>query len=193
MTAIEFNYAIYNISKSLKPFAVRLTKNWDDANDLLQDTLVKAFLNREKYADGTNLKGWLYTIMKNIFINNYRRMINSRVVTDDTDNQFYVNSGKSAGNNGAETRLAMEDLEKALAGLTENLRIPFLMSFRGYKYEEIAEQLSIPLGTVTYTVSLSNVLLPFSTIHLSISTGIVVPVKILSMETDTFFIIGVGF
>lgn len=148
MTQVEFTHAVQGHYTPLISYAIKLVRNIEDANDLVQETMLKAFRNRDKFADGTNLKGWLYTIMKNIFINNYRRMINSRVVTDDTDNQYYVNSGKSAGNNGAETRLTMEDLGKALAGLSENLRVPFLMSFRGYKYEEIAEQLAIPLGTV---------------------------------------------
>ncbi|MEN9729535.1 MAG: hypothetical protein RLZ91_652, partial [Bacteroidota bacterium] len=64
MTALEFSYQVGTFSKFLKPFALRLTRDGDDANDLVQDTLVKAFTNREKYSDGTNLKAWLFTIMK---------------------------------------------------------------------------------------------------------------------------------
>jgi RNA polymerase sigma-70 factor (ECF subfamily) len=91
MTAIEFNYALQTNTKTLKPFAMRLTKNYDDANDLVQDTLVKAFLNKDKYADGTNLKAWLFTIMKNTFITNYQRMMRKNTIIDTSDNLHYIN------------------------------------------------------------------------------------------------------
>ena len=75
MTQREFNSNIVLISKALKPFAMRLTRDLDDAKDLLQDTLIKAFTNREKFSEGTNLKAWMYTIMKNTFITNYQKMV----------------------------------------------------------------------------------------------------------------------
>jgi RNA polymerase sigma-70 factor (ECF subfamily) len=127
---------------------MKLVQDVEDANDLVQETMLKAFRNKDKFAEGTNLKGWLYTIMKNIFINNYRRMVNSNIFSDDTENQYYVNSSKNASHNSAETRLAMSDIHHALSQLNENLRRPFMMSFEGYKYEEIASSLRIPLGTV---------------------------------------------
>lgn len=86
--------------------------------------------------------------MKNIFINNYRRMVNSNIFTDDTENQYYINSLNNSGANGAESRLAMRDIHAAIDSLNENLRKPFMMSFEGYKYEEIAQKLALPLGTV---------------------------------------------
>ena len=92
MTTIEFTQHIAKMSKSLRPFAMKLTRDADDANDLLQDTLLKAFTNREKYADGTNLKAWLYTIMKNTFITNYQRMIRKNTFIDTSDNLHYINS-----------------------------------------------------------------------------------------------------
>ena len=108
MTAIEFNHAISKTSKSLRPFAMRLTKDHEDANDLLQDTLMKAFLNREKYADGTNLKAWLYTIMKNTFITNYQRMVRKNTFIDTTDNLHYINSTESLVDNDAYSSFAMD-------------------------------------------------------------------------------------
>jgi len=134
--------------RPLKGYAMKLVRDVEDANDLVQETMLKAFRNKDKFAEGTNLKGWLYTMMKNIFINNYRRMVNSNIFSDDTENQFYINSMSTSGKNNAETRLAMEDIQKALENLSENLRKPFMMSYEGYKYEEIANHLSIPLGTV---------------------------------------------
>jgi len=148
MTQIEFNHAVQSQYKPLRGYAMKLVQDVEDANDLVQETMLKAFRNKEKFAEGTNLKGWLYTIMKNIFINNYRRMVNSNIFTDDTENQYYINSISNSGKNGAESRLAMNDIHNALSKLSENLRKPFMMSYEGYKYEEIAQQLSIPLGTV---------------------------------------------
>lgn len=148
MTQIEFNHAVQCQYRPLKGYALKLVQDVEDANDLVQETMLKAIRNRDKFAEGTNLKGWLYTIMKNIFINNYRRMINSNIISDDTDGQYYINSKNNTDKNGADSRLALNDIYKALDNLSENLRKPFLMSFQGYKYEEIANQLRIPLGTV---------------------------------------------
>ena len=69
MTAIEFNNQLISLHNSLKFFANTLTSNAEEADDLIQDTYLKALTNRDKFADNTNLKAWTYTIMKNTFIN----------------------------------------------------------------------------------------------------------------------------
>ena len=92
MTALEYSYTITQMTKSLKPFALKLTKDTEDANDLLQETLMKAYRNREKFSEGTNLKAWLYTIMKNTFITNYQRMVRRGTFIDTTDNLHFINS-----------------------------------------------------------------------------------------------------
>jgi len=92
MTTLEFSYSLQKLSSSLKPFAMKLTRDVDDANDLLQDTMVKAFTNKDKFTEGTNLKAWLYTIMKNTFITNYQRMVRRGTFVDTTDNLHYINS-----------------------------------------------------------------------------------------------------
>jgi RNA polymerase sigma-70 factor (ECF subfamily) len=132
----------------LKHFAIKLTQDLEDAEDLVQDTMLKAFINEDKFAEGTNLKGWLYTLMKNIFINKYRRAMKSRIFNDTTEDQYYLNSAVSPRQNEGEGNLVMKDVRHAIGNLSENLRTPFLMSFQGFKYEEIAMQLQIPLGTV---------------------------------------------
>jgi RNA polymerase sigma factor (sigma-70 family) len=148
MTQIEFNHAVQSQYKPLRGYAMKLLQDVEDANDLVQETMLKAFKNKDKFAEGTNLKGWLYTMMKNIFINNYRRMINSNIFSDDTENQYYINSIRNSGSNNAESMLAMSDIYKAVNALAENLRNPFLLMYQGYKYDEIAKHLSLPLGTV---------------------------------------------
>lgn len=156
MTAIEFNYALQTNTKTLRPFAMRLTKNYDDANDLVQDTLVKAFLNKDKYADGTNLKAWLFTIMKNTFITNYQRMMRKNTIIDSSDNLHYINSTDSIVQNDAFGNFANEDITKALDKLDNTYKEPFMMYFNGFKYHEIAEKVAIPIGTVKNRIHLAR-------------------------------------
>ena len=148
MKSGEFNELVTNEEAPLKGFALKLTQDMEDAEDLVQDTMLKAFTNRDKFAEGTNLKGWLYTIMKNIFINKYRRAMKSRIFSDDTEGQYYINSATNSTRNDGEGALVMQDITRAIDELSVKLRTPFMMSFTGYKYEEIANKLQIPLGTV---------------------------------------------
>jgi RNA polymerase sigma-70 factor (ECF subfamily) len=148
MKSKEFNKLVTNEAVPLRGFALKLTQDMNDAQDLVQDTMLKAFTNSEKFQEGTNLKGWLYTIMKNIFINKYRRAVKSRIFSDDTSNQYYINNASNTSRNDGEGALVMQDVVKAIYHLQDKLRTPFMMSYTGYKYEEIAERLSLPLGTV---------------------------------------------
>lgn len=144
----QFTELVTGNASPLKAFALKLTRNMEAAEDLTQDTILKAFVNAEKFQSGTNIKAWLYTIMRNIFINNYRRTIKSGVFNDPTDDQYFINSGSNIDRNDAESNLVIKDIEMAMMDIKESLRVPFLMSYRGYKYDEIATQLHIPLGTV---------------------------------------------
>jgi RNA polymerase sigma factor (sigma-70 family) len=156
MTTIEFSQTIGKMTKTLRPFAMRLTKDAEDANDLLQETAMKAFLNRDKFSDGTNLKAWLYTIMKNTFITNYQRMVRRNTFIDTTDNLHYINSSDALTENLAFSTFAMRDINHAIERLDENYKRPFLMHFNGYKYHEIADQLSIPIGTVKNRIHIAR-------------------------------------
>jgi RNA polymerase sigma-70 factor (ECF subfamily) len=156
MTALEFDYQLEKASKSLKPFAVRLTKDLEDANDLIQETLYKAFTNKEKFADGTNLKAWLYTIMKNTFITNYQRMVRRRTFIDTTENLHFINSTATIAENGASSSFAMQEISNALECLEEVYRMPFMMYYKGFKYHEIAERLAIPIGTVKNRIHIAR-------------------------------------
>ena len=159
MTALEFTYQIGTFSKFLRPFALRLTKDGDDANDLVQDTLVKAFTNRDKYQDGTNLKAWLFTIMKNTFITQYQRMVRRNTFIDTTENLHFINSSDSLQENNAVNHFIKEDIDKALCLTEEIYRVPFLMYFQGFKYHEIADMLGEPLGTIKSRIHFARKLL----------------------------------
>ncbi len=156
MTALEFSYTIDKLSGSLRPFALRLTRDMEDANDLLQETILKAFSNRDKYTDGTNLKAWLYTIMKNTFITNYQRMIRKNTFIDSTDNLHYLNSTSSVIENTAYGKFALKDINKAIEKLDDTYKVPFMMHFKGFKYHEIAEKLEIPIGTVKNRIHIAR-------------------------------------
>ncbi|MCO4292635.1 sigma-70 family RNA polymerase sigma factor [Solitalea sp. MAHUQ-68] len=159
MTRIEFNTLVLRQSSSLKLYALHFTKDSDDANDLVQDTLLKAITYYNKFKEGTNLKGWLYTIMKNTFINNYRRLVKVNNVVIQSDDILPANLLYSATSNGAEGKFVLEDVNKALSNLSEEYYTPFTMYFEGYKYHEIAEELSIPIGTVKTRIHVARKLL----------------------------------
>ncbi len=156
MTALEFGCNINKSTKSLKPIAIRLTKNEEDAEDLLQETVLKAFINRDKFAEGTNLKAWLYTIMKNTFITNYQRMVRRNTFIDTSDNLHYIHSNNNIIENLAYSNFAMKDIKRAIEKLDETYKIPFMMHFRGFKYFEIAEKLDIPIGTVKNRIHIAR-------------------------------------
>jgi RNA polymerase sigma-70 factor (ECF subfamily) len=142
-----FNKNVSDAKVVLKPFAIKLTRNVTEAEDLVQETILKAISNYSKFQEGTNLKAWLYTIMKNIFINEYRKKSRSNIISDATPNSFYLNVSSNITNQ-AERTFVMEDINKALLKISVELRVPFLMHYKGYKYQEIAEKLNLPLGTV---------------------------------------------
>ena len=147
MVALEFNNHLNKLSNILLTFAYNLTKNTDDAQDLYQETAYRALTNQDKFRDGTNFKAWVFTIMKNIFINDYRKKAKSNVIVDETDNLYYINLGGTI-NNLAESSMMMEELEFMVENLDDGIRVPFVMHYQGFKYQEIAEHLSLPLGTV---------------------------------------------
>lgn len=137
-----------NISNSLRAFSLKLTGNNDDAEDLYQDTALRIITNADKYRDGTNFKAWAVTIMRNIFINNYRKKMRRNLIIDQTPNNYYLNSGDRAVENDGEQLVAYKELVELVDALPDDFRIPFMMAYQGYKYDEIAEELGSPLGTI---------------------------------------------
>lgn len=137
-----------NLQANLLNFAYMLTSNRDDAYDLLQDTTLKALDNEEKYAEGTNFKGWVFTIMRNIFINNYRRSVRSATVVDTTDNLYHLNLSQESGFETPEESYGAGEITAAINEFSDEYRIPFSMHVAGYKYNEIADHMNLPLGTV---------------------------------------------
>ena len=159
MSSVEFNELLLNNTEFLKPFAVTLTRDSEVAKDLLQETMFRALANKEKYNVGTNIKAWLYTIMRNIFINNYRRKSKQSTIFDSSPNEFLLNYNQVTTTNAAEGALKMKDMQFAIHRLPEIFRNPFLLYFEGYKYHEIAELLTEPLGTIKSRIHFARKLL----------------------------------
>lgn len=148
MTASTFQSQLMGLQANLLNFAMTLTSNRDDAYDLLQDTTMKALTNQEKYAEDTNFKGWVFTIMRNIFINNYRRTSRAQVVNDTTDDCYHLNLCQDTAFETPEGSLTIGEIQSAINAFDDKYREPFSMHVAGYKYQEIAEKLDLPLGTV---------------------------------------------
>ncbi|KAA9325711.1 RNA polymerase sigma factor [Adhaeribacter soli] len=157
MTSVEFTNQVQKISVSLRPAALTLTRDADDARDLVQETLLKALLNKDKFKAGTNLKAWLYTIMRNTFINNYNKVTKRSTKIDSAEYFQYFNSDETfITYNGGTATFVMADISQAIDGLNEDFRTPFMMYYIGYKYLEIAETLQIPIGTVKNRIHIAR-------------------------------------
>jgi len=148
MTIREFHNRLIELKSNLNRFALSLTYNREDALDLVQDTYLKAITNRDKFVDYTNLKAWVFTIMKNTFINNYRRGQKGNAIIDNTKDLYYINLPQNKGFVSPESNYAVEEIEKAIDSLEDEYRLPFRMHVQGFKYEEIAEKLDLKIGTV---------------------------------------------
>ncbi len=160
MSTQDFTAMLLNNANFLKPFAVNLTRDADTANDLYQETLYKALANQDKYNAGTNIRAWLFTIMRNIFINNYRRKSKQKTIFDNTPNDYLIDSKQ--GNmvaNGAESSMRIKEIYAAIQQLPEIFKTPFLLYFDGYKYNEIADVLQEPLGTIKSRIHFARKLL----------------------------------
>jgi len=156
MSTAEFGQLIDREYEFLNQLAMKLTKQKDDAEDLIQDTYYKALKNKDKFATGTNLKGWLYTIMKNTFINNYRRKRNQNTFVDETDSQYFLNSKEASKGTHTEANVDNEYIMNQINSIEKHYTEAFFMHYEGYKYEEIAEHFNIPLGTVKSRIFLAR-------------------------------------
>ncbi|TNE54515.1 MAG: RNA polymerase sigma factor [Bacteroidetes bacterium] len=154
MSTIEFNEALLSLEHYLKSFAFTYTKNLEDAEDLTQETLLRAMKYRGQYRPKTNFKAWVFTIMKNIFINQYRRKVRGGMIFDRTKDLYFQSNVKSDDD---PISLALgNELRSKVDALSEDCREPFQMHQDGYKYQEIAEHLEIPIGTVKSRIFLAR-------------------------------------
>ncbi|MDE6299414.1 MAG: RNA polymerase sigma factor [Muribaculaceae bacterium] len=148
MGSLSFQKKILGLQSNLLSFAYQLTTNREAAQDLLQDTTLKALDNEEKYVDNVNFKGWIFTIMRNIFINNYRQTVKQATVIDSSEDLYHLNLSQDSGLETPEGSYSVKEISSALNQFSDEYRVPFNMYVAGYKYNEIAEKLNLPVGTV---------------------------------------------
>ena len=148
MNTYSFRKDLLAVQEELLRFAYKLTADREEANDLLQETSLKALDNEDKYEPDTNFKGWMYTIMRNIFINNYRKVVRDQTFVDTTDNYYHLNLPQDSGFESTEGAYDLKEMHRIVNSLPRDYKVPFSMHVSGFKYREIAERLGLPLGTV---------------------------------------------
>ncbi len=148
MTQIQFNNALLGLQDKLHFYALSLTTDHERANDLLQETFLKALTYRDKFTQNTNFKAWIYTIMKNTFINDYRRNIKTKNTFDASNGDLHLKFSKDKMYPGPDSFYNSKEINKSIHALESEYKVPFTMFLDGYKYKEIAEKLDLPLGTV---------------------------------------------
>jgi RNA polymerase sigma-70 factor (ECF subfamily) len=148
MTEFQFHQKILGLQGVMYDFAMLLTSKKEDAEDLMQETALRILDNRDKYVDNNNFKGWVLTVMRNIFINSYRKMVYQKTFVDETEDSYLLNLPQNSGMDNPECSLTVKEIEGCINNLNDDMRMPFLLHTAGYKYDEISEKMGLPLGTV---------------------------------------------
>lgn len=148
MTQLQFYTALIGQQERLLFYAMSLTSDRDTAQDLVQETFLKALTYREKFTQNTNFKAWVYTIMKNTFINNYRRNLSAKITFGTANNEIRLQVVPDKGYPSPESIYNSKEIVKCIDTLEDQYKIPFNMFLEGFKYKEIAEELNMPLGTI---------------------------------------------
>jgi RNA polymerase sigma factor (sigma-70 family) len=148
MTSREFNDSLVKMNEHMERFAFSLTFDKEEAKDLIQETYLKALIYKDKFIDYTNLKAWVFTIMKNIFINNYRKSVRVNTIVDKTKDLLFLNNAKESRYVLPDSEYSYNEITKMINNLENEFKIPFTMHNEGYKYQEIAENLNLKIGTV---------------------------------------------
>ena len=153
MRTVDFTQNLLGMQSELHRFAMKLTADKEEADDLLQETSLKALDNEDKYTPDTNFKGWMYTIMRNIFINNYRKTVRDQTFVDQTENLYHLNLPQDSGFDSTEGNYDLKEIRRIVNTLPKEYRVPFSMYISGFKYREIADRLGLPIGTVKSRIS----------------------------------------
>jgi len=148
MNSVDFCSQVASLRPDLKVFTRKFTHDRDESLDLVQDTILKALTYKNKYREDTNLKGWLFTIMRNTFINNYRKNQRANTMHDNTKELYHLNVEDEYTFNRPDSNAQFKEIWRNVISVKDDLLIPFKMHTTGYKYGEIAKHLGIPIGTV---------------------------------------------
>jgi RNA polymerase sigma factor (sigma-70 family) len=159
MTAIEFSEQLLGMESSLLKYANRFKLGYADSRDLVQETFLKAILNRDKFVDNGFFKAWTYTIMRNTFINNYRHNVLHKIHSVRTDESLPARQIITPDSDNPDSTYSANEINLKIGQLKDNFRIPFQMYIAGYKYREIADAVKLNIGTVKSRIFLAKKLL----------------------------------
>jgi RNA polymerase sigma factor (sigma-70 family) len=148
MGAVEFQETIAGLHSTLRRFTYRFTSDREESSDLVQDTILKALTYRDRFRKDTNLKGWLFTIMRNTYINHYRKAQRERTTRDDSKEMRMLNVEDEHTFHRPQENLEFKEVWTHVNSIKDEYLSPFKMYTTGYKYHEIARHLNLPIGTV---------------------------------------------
>jgi len=148
MTQVQFNNALLDSKDRLRHYALSLTSDPERANDLLQETMLKALTYRDKFKPNTNFKAWIFTIMRNSFINDYRRNLRRKKTFEQSSDDFHLLFQKDKVHPEPDSVYRTKEIREKIEALEDEYRIPFNLFLKGFKYKEIAEKTDLPLGTI---------------------------------------------
>jgi len=156
MTSIEFCSQLIGLENSLLKYAYRLNLKRADAKDLVQETYLRVLINREKYVDNKKFKSWALTIMKNTFVDSYRRGLRKKTYSEQATGSLLIHFPEPVGYDNPDSALFATEISQNIDNLNDKLRDPFKMYVEGYKYAEIADELNLKIGTVKNRIFLSR-------------------------------------
>lgn len=156
MTSIEFCSQLLSLEHSLLKYAYKFNLKRADAKDLVQETYLRVLINRDKYVDNKKFKSWAFTIMKNTFVDSYRRSLRKATYTDQFNESFFMNFPEPIGYDNPDSAFHAGEINQNIDNLNDKLRLPFKMYVEGYKYSEIADELDMKIGTVKNRIFLSR-------------------------------------
>lgn len=147
MSVFDFSTMFQNNKNKFFGFAMKLTKNMMDAEDLMQEAFIKAYRSKDKFQPGTNFNAWFNSIIKNTFISDLRKKIVRNVVSEPVESINIIDKNLHLTEK-ATSNMEYENFDRILQTLNEDQKIPFSMHLEGFLYEEISDILNVPIGTI---------------------------------------------
>jgi RNA polymerase sigma-70 factor (ECF subfamily) len=159
MNTAEFSQLLETNRDVLFRFALKLSRNYQDAQDLFQDAVVRGYKYRQKFQMGTNFRAWMSTIIRNTMITKSRKKRRLKVASEPIETYTFAIESKNIVSNQAEISMRMQEIFNMMDHLPEIHKVPFLLHYKGYEYKEIAEKMGIPIGTVKSRLNTARTLL----------------------------------
>lgn len=147
MRQLDFTKKLLSLENSLNYFALSLTRDAENAKDLVQETFFKAIQYQDKYTSDNNIKAWVFTILRNTYLNQITKLSSKNTINDESEDEYLLKNTMCQEET-AEADINLKDIISAISNLNEEYRIPFQMFVQGYKYKEISKEINLPMGTV---------------------------------------------